>query len=230
MASIATAVPRLNDSTGPRGLGMRKEKDRRNQQRHDRQQQLRGVDPGMGAVEPLHAVLQAAEQQAGPHHQQHVADDRTGDGRLHQIQQAGLNGEDRDDQLRGVAEGGVQQPTQPRPGVDGQLLGRVAQDAGHRNHRQGGGDEQPCFGHMQKATDNRNGGEDQKQIEILHSLLLLALSATCASLAWRTIQFQAFSRASRPVPSTNRLAGAFDGTMRLIARGTTSMTMGVRPI
>src|SRR5512139_2516476 len=111
-----------------------------------------------------------------------------------------------------------------------QLLGRATQDAGYRNHRQGGGDKQPCFRHVQNAADNRNRGEDQEQIEILHSLPLLALSATCASLAWRIIQFQAFSRASKPVPSTNRLAGAFDGTMRLIARGTTSMTMGVRPI
>ena len=62
-------------------------------------------------IEVLLFVTQAAGEQSGAQHQQDVAHDRPCDRGLHDVMQPGAQRCERDDQLGGVAEGGVEQPT-----------------------------------------------------------------------------------------------------------------------
>ena len=65
-----------------------------------------GADP----VVFLHVMLESAEQERRPQHEQRVGDDRAGDGRLHERVLAGAQGGQRDDQFGQVSQRGVQQP------------------------------------------------------------------------------------------------------------------------
>ena len=110
----------------------------RDDQPEDGDGQQDGAVDGVLAVELLRAVLEAARQDGYPQHEQQVADDRAGDGGLDQLEQAALDGEQGDDQLGCVAEGGVDQPADLGAGVRGQPLGAVADQPGQRDNAQGG--------------------------------------------------------------------------------------------
>ena len=111
-------------------------------------------------------MFQAAGQQARAQHQQQVADDRAGDRRLDQIEQSGADGEDRDDQLGGVAEGSVEQAAQARAGVMRQLLGPLADEAGERDEADSGEDKDDrragSLRHVEHERD-RAGDEHDEQ-------------------------------------------------------------------
>ena len=51
--------------------------------------------------------------------------------------------DDGDDELGGVAEGGVEETAPRRAGAERELLSAEADEAGERNQRRGGGDEDP---------------------------------------------------------------------------------------
>ena len=82
--------------------------------------------PGGGGRESQLAEAQAAGEERRPEHEQQIADDRPGDRRPHHLQLAVRHEKDPDDELGGVAEGGVEQAADPGPGVDGELLGGVS--------------------------------------------------------------------------------------------------------
>ena len=72
---------------------------------------------GGDAVEPLRAVPEPADEARGAEDQQQVADDAAGDRGLDDLDVVGAQRDERDDQLRGVAERGVEQAAQ-RSGPD----------------------------------------------------------------------------------------------------------------
>ena len=82
---------------------------RRNEQRDSRQQQHARLDAGVGRVELLHPVPQAAEQERAAHHEQTVRHDRARHRCLYQIQHAGAQRRDGDHQFGEVAERGIEQ-------------------------------------------------------------------------------------------------------------------------
>ena len=68
-----------------------------------------------GAVELLRAAAEAADEERQAEHEQQVADDAAGDRGLDQLDVPVAQRDDRDDQLGGVAEGGVEEAA-PAPG------------------------------------------------------------------------------------------------------------------
>ena len=99
--------------------------------------------PAILRREPLVPVAQAAEQQAGAQHQQQVADDRPGERRLDHLDLARGQREERDDELRDVAERRVEDAADLGPGEPAQALRGDAhdigetQDAGGADHEDG---------------------------------------------------------------------------------------------
>ncbi len=122
-------------------------KDRGNDQRGHGQHQHGGIHPSVAPVKLLGAVLQTAHEHAQAQYQQDVAHDRAGqrgsyqfehllvDGR---VQQSLADGHDGDDQLRRVAQRGIEQSTQARARVDGQRLGGRAHQPRQGDHGQAG--------------------------------------------------------------------------------------------
>ena len=80
-------------------------------------------------------MAQPADQHARAEHEQQVADDRAGQRRLHDLDQAGLQREERDDQLGDVAERGVEDPADLRAGQRPEPLGGQPDDPGEPEDR-----------------------------------------------------------------------------------------------
>ena len=94
-------------------VARREGEDGRDEQADDRQDEQRGVRRRDLPAERLRPVAQAADQHARPEDQQQVPDDRAGQRRLDDLDQAGLEREERDDQLGDVAEGRVEDARRP---------------------------------------------------------------------------------------------------------------------
>ena len=99
---------------GFRSDGMAEE--RRDEHGQHGQHQQDGIAAGVASVEDLASVLDAADHERETHHQQEIAEDRTGNGGLDQFQQAGADGDDGDDEFGSVAEGGIEQAADARTG------------------------------------------------------------------------------------------------------------------
>ena len=97
--------------------------------------------PALVRLNRSSAALGAARDQREPEDQQQVAEDAAGDRRLHQLDQPRPQRHDRDDQLGGVAEGGVEEAADRRAGAMGQVLGGLAHVAGQRQHAEAGREE-----------------------------------------------------------------------------------------
>ena len=104
----------LGDRPLARAAGKRE--DRGHEQADKGDDEQCGVGAGDLPAERLRAVAQPADQHAGPEHEQQVADDRAGERRLHDLDEAGLQREEGDDQLGDVAEGRVEDAADLRPG------------------------------------------------------------------------------------------------------------------
>src|SRR3989442_480653 len=105
--------------------------------------------------------------------QEQVAEDRPRERRLHEVEQPGAERHDRHDQLRGIAEGGVEEAAQGGPGAPGEALGRLThlgcqgddreagdEEDGERRGREPGQDPRPGDGEQQPA----HGGHAQNSI------------------------------------------------------------------
>ena len=123
-------------------------------------------------IEVLLFVTQAASEHRGAQHQQDVAHDRPCDRGLHDVMQPGAQRCERDDQLGGVAEGGVEQPTNTLARPIGQLLGRAAHPASKREYcdRSRGEDQQMAFWSKVLERD-RDGNEHEQPVQHRYSLL-----------------------------------------------------------
>ena len=84
--------------------------DRRNDQSERREHQQRTIDPGHARIERLRLDLEPAGDHRNPQTEQQVADDRTRERRLDDPDQAPVQREQADDDLRRVAQRRVEQP------------------------------------------------------------------------------------------------------------------------
>jgi hypothetical protein len=91
----------------------------------------------------LRLMAKPAREHGGPENKEDVSDDRAGDRGLHHVVQAGVQRDDGDDELGGIAEGRIQEPTDALPRPHRQLLGGAAHPAGERNDGQGRREEDP---------------------------------------------------------------------------------------
>ena len=126
---------RLLDERALRRVARREREDRRDEQPDRGEDEQRRVRAGDLRAERLGPVAQAAEQDARAEDEQQVADDRAGDRRLDDLDQAGLEREERDDQLGDVAERRVEDAADLRPGERPEALGRQADDPGQPEDR-----------------------------------------------------------------------------------------------
>ena len=111
-----------------------------------------------GAVETLFFIFSAAEKNGEPEHQQHVTDDRSGNGGFHHIDQPFGESDARDDQLRGVSESGVEQSSQAFPDAGGQRFGSAPDPACDRNDAESGANEE-------RSRTDASGPETQKDCD-----------------------------------------------------------------
>ena len=115
---------------GLRLIAVGQREHRRDEQADQGEHEERGVRSGDLRAERLRSVADAAEQDAGAHHQEQVADDRSSQGRLDDFDQAGLERKEGDDQLGDVAKGRVQDAADLRAGQRAEPLGRQADHPG----------------------------------------------------------------------------------------------------
>ena len=130
---------------GCRPVGEKMAVHRRHDEADGCQQKHRPAGTRAGSVEPLRLELEPACQDAGSQDQQDIADDAARERRLDDavlpLRQRGQA----DDQLGGITESGVEQPTQPRAYAMGQMLRRQSHQPGQRDDGQSGEDEHPCL-------------------------------------------------------------------------------------
>src|ERR1041385_4320031 len=86
------------------------------------------VHGGRAAGKALHRIANAAGDQAESEHKKQVADDAAGKRRFHHVDMAGMQGEEGDDHLRGIAHGGAEDSANRRPGIGCQNSGGFTQD------------------------------------------------------------------------------------------------------
>jgi len=110
-------------------------------------------------------VAQPTEQERQPEHEQQVPEDRPGQRRLHDLDAVVEDQEDRDDQLGHVAERRVDQPADARPGVQGKLLRRAADQSRQRKDGRGRGQEYRQVGATGDLERDRDRHEHQQPIE-----------------------------------------------------------------
>ena len=138
--------------------------DRRHDERDRGEQQHRGLHRGRRRVERLPRALQAADEHRGAHDEQDVAEDRADDRRLDDLLQAGVQGEDRDDHLRRVAEGHVQQAADARAGAVRELLGRASHERRRRDDAGGGRAEDDRGLRVVELEQDRDRDERDEQV------------------------------------------------------------------
>ena len=78
---------------------------------------------------------------------------------------AGPQRDQRDYQLGCVAEGRVEQAADRRAGPMRQLLGRLADQAGERDYRQRGDDEEPQLGRVEQLEPDGDRDEQEQDIQ-----------------------------------------------------------------
>ena len=150
----------------------RQVKNRRNDQPDGGQAERRGGNARGRLVERLAVKAHPAGQNGGAEHQENVADDRAGDGGFDHTGQALGQSHQRDDQLGGIAEGGVEQPADAMAGAGTQMLGSPAHPAGQRNDRDARDDEKQGFvlpGRNITDGESRRHGQQQPVERLQHT-------------------------------------------------------------
>ena len=136
------------------------ETDRGERERDDRSARC-------GFVETLFFIFSAAEKNGEPEYQQHVTDDRSGNGGFHHIDETFGKGDACDDQLRGVSESGVEQSSQAFPNAGGERFGGASDPARDRNDAESGANEERSRTDASgpEAQKDRERNKDKKPVE-----------------------------------------------------------------
>ena len=113
----------------------------RHEQGRRGQGQLGACCTSGSAVEALPLAGDPPEEEGEADDREHVAQNRADERGFHEVVQAGLQRDDGDDELGGIAEGGVEQAARGRAKPAGQLLGGDADEAGQRHDGQAAGEE-----------------------------------------------------------------------------------------
>lgn len=94
-----------------------------------------------GGIEAEDLVPVASGKAGGSENKEHVADDGAGERSLDDAMKALLQGDEGDDQLGGVSEGGVEKAADGFAGAGGEVLGGAAEPAGEGDDGQAGAQE-----------------------------------------------------------------------------------------
>ena len=143
-------------------MGERRDRHRRRGEHGQRRDQ-----PGAARVEALGAVLQPADDERDTEHEHAVREDRTDQRRLDDLDEPLVQREQRDEELRQVAERRLDDAgaagTEPRA----QLLGRGADQAGERGERRGRDDERRTSSKPREMADRRasDGGGGEAELD-----------------------------------------------------------------
>ena len=158
-------------------------KDRRDDQTDRGQRQRDDESARCGAVETLFFVFSAAGKNGEAKHQQHVTDDRSGNGGFHHIDQPFGKSDAGDDQLRGVSESGVEQSSQAFPDARGERFGGAPDPARDWNDAESGANEQRSRTDAPgpEAQKDRERNEDKKPVERRFEFQKSQNFATCFS-------------------------------------------------
>ena len=158
-------------------------KDRRDDETDRSQRERDDESARCGAVETLFFVFSAAQQNGEAEHEQHVADDRSGDGSFHHIGQTFGKGDAGDDQLRGVSESGVEQSSQAFPDAGGERFGGAPDPARDWNDADSGANEKRSRTDAPgpKAQKDRERNKDKKPVEREFEFQRSGNFATCLS-------------------------------------------------
>ena len=129
---------------------------------------------------PVETHVAGADEEREAEDEQDVADDAPRQRAAHDLGQPLVDREQRDDQLRRVAEGRVQESADARAGVMRGVLGRLADQPGERDERERGEDEQLDVAEIeQEIRGDRDGREGEGAPEDLprHAARLSRCSA-----------------------------------------------------
>jgi hypothetical protein len=126
------------------------------------------VHGGGRAIERLGLALQPTREDGHAQHEEHVPDDRAGEGRLHDVVEAALERGERDDQLGRVPEGGVQETADSRAELRRELFGGASHEAGERHDGEPGA---PEHGERSKVEALRQDGDRDEHEQELERVL-----------------------------------------------------------
>jgi hypothetical protein len=156
-------------------------KDRRDDETNRGQRQRDDESARCGAVETLFFIFSAAQQNGEAEHQQHVTDDRSGNGGFHHIGQTFGKGYAGDDQLCGVSESGIEQSSQAFPDARGERFGSAPDPARDRNDAESGANEKRSWTDASgpEPQKDRQRNEDKKPIEGQFEFQRFKNFATC---------------------------------------------------
>ena len=169
--TVRIAVP-----TGDRGD---EEEENRHADQGERQEARRAVD-----LTPPAGHERKAEDE------QKVADDRSGQRATDDLGESLIHRQQRDDQLRGVAERGVEEAADSRARVLGGVLGRLTDDPGKRDESDRGEDELHRLGKICGVVEDDHHGRQEKPGEENAS------HHSCVSLPARRSSSRLWRRAS----------------------------------
>ena len=113
-------------------------------------------------------MLQAADECRRAEHQQHVADDRAGQGGLDEIGQAFAQRQRADDQFGGVAERRVEQAADAAAEPFGEHARRAADQCGQRQdgEQRCAEDRRVVLGHRQLEPDRNRDEAEQQELPV----------------------------------------------------------------
>src|SRR5262245_18210815 len=137
----------------------------RHHQRDDGEKQQRRRVGCRRAMELLRPPPEAADEEREAEHEQQVPDDAAGDRRLDERHVTVAEGNERDDQLRGVAERRVQEPAKRGTRSQRELLRAETDEAGERDERERGGEEYPRRLGVHRVERPRNRGRDDEEVQ-----------------------------------------------------------------
>ena len=124
---------------------------------------------GRSTVELLRALAKSSQKEREAEHEQQIADDAACDRRLDQFDVTLVKGDNRNDELCGVSEGCVEEPTERWTRSLGKLLGPETNDTSERDQRGGGREEDPLRPWRAHRKPPRNRREDDEEIDAVGS-------------------------------------------------------------
>jgi plasmid stabilization system protein ParE len=112
-------------------------------------------------------VLHAPDEGRDAHDEKSVPDDRSGERRLHDVDEPPAQREDREDQLRCVSERRVEESAETRSELRGGVLGPAADPSRQGKQRDRRGGEGDPVGPLRETRDDGDGQPEQKDVQSL---------------------------------------------------------------
>ena len=134
--------------------------ERRHRENRRRERRERCDHPGVRRVEGLCSVTETAHEERDAEHEHTVGDHRPDERGLHDLDQAVMEGEEGDEELRQVAEPGLDDTGGRGADAAAELFGRAADEAREQGDRSGGDQERRDRRHLEKVRERRGHDEE----------------------------------------------------------------------